>query len=274
MRRSLRTLLIGRLLIGSLPVAAVIWSGLPSGARADVFSYGDFVGNTVKYVAVTETTDDAPAAATEGLFGVPIGVADSLDFNPVSFSSFAAGAGSTAEKASMLSVGIEALSGHTVDMLRFNEGGDYSLLGLGGSTTSASVTADFTIDIVEVDGNLLATPISLIASMDLTPSDGDYDLANDGPGPLVNGNWTGALDVDLTQALIDAGESFISGVTKVNVDLTNVLKVTSEDGTSALISKKDFGGTSISVVVPLPSSVAMGLLGVVGMALLGWKRRI
>lgn len=262
-----------------LTVAVVLGICVPGSAQADVFSYGDYIGNTVKYANITETTDDAGAGATEGLFGAPTGTADSLDFDPVSFNAFAS-QGSSAQKASQLSVMIEALSGNTVGGLRFTEAGDYSLLGLGDSSTAAKVTADFSISIVDVDGTALPTPIDIAASMDLTPSDGDYDLENDGPGPLVSGNWTGTLDVDLVQALVDAGQSFTSGVTKVSVDLTNVLTATSQagtssqDGTSALISKKDFGGTSISVMIPLPPSAAMGLLGVLGIALFGWKQRM
>lgn len=256
----------------------MIWFGLIGAARADVYDYGDFDGNTVRYVGVAEETDAVDGFGNPvPLFGTPTGSGDSLDFDPVSFSAYAAAeTGSPVEKRSVLSVLIDALPGYTIGVLRFNEAGDYSLLGSGGgSDTSATVTADFNIEIVQVDGNDVA-PINLMASMDLNPSDGDYDMDNDNPDGdvLVQGNWTGELDVDLTQALIDAGVSFVSGVTKVNVDLTNVLTSTSEDGTSALISKKDFGGTSISVVIPLPPSVAMGLLGVAGIALLGWKQRI
>jgi hypothetical protein len=257
--------------------ASMVLLALVGVVQADTFNYPDYVGNTVKYTMITEetATPNVSGMTTYGLFGGPFGptgVANSLDFNPV-FSSFSSGAGEMDTTESTLSTMIEALPGNLIEALRFNEAGDVTLLG-GDAGTFASVTADFAVDIVAVDGVMLGTPIQLALSMNMTPSDGDFDSASDAP-LFPNGqsaNWNGELTVDLTQALIDAGQSFIGGATKVNVSLSNVLMTKSQTGSSALIAKKDFGGTSISVVappvIPLPTSLALGILGLVGV--IGW----
>jgi len=247
----------------------------PCFGRADTFNYADYVGNTVRYLDTTEVTAATNSDPSVAMFGAPVGVADSLDFSPVSFNSFSSGTGGMATTGSSLSSMIESLPGFVVGSIRFHEGGDFSLIGFNppaGAGTFASVTADFDVDIVEVDGVAIA-PIHLDLSMNLTPSDGDFDLANDGPGPLVNQNWTGDLIVNVTQALIDAGQSFSVGATKVNVGVSNVLSTKSETGTTSFIAKKDFGGTSISVLIPLPPAFGLGLAGLASAAVLALRRQ-
>jgi hypothetical protein len=165
---------------------------------------------------------------------------------------------------------VEAKPNQLIDQLQFSEAGDFTLAGFGGAGTFASVAANLFIDIVEVDG-VSINAIPIITSMSFMPSSGDWDLANDGPGPVVNGTWTGSVDVDLTQVLIAEGILFTGGVTKVNVTLDNTLVTLSEDGTSSFIAKKDTKGLSVTAVIPEPST---GLLVGFGFVLVAATRRV
>jgi len=159
---------------------------------------------------------------------------------------------------------IEAKPGVGISQLLYNEAGDFTLLGFGTDNTLSSVRAAFFVNVLEVDGAGI-TPINLDFAMDMSPSGGVYRLAEQGGGPLQQGNWLGNLTVDVDQALADAGVPFDIGATLVTVTLDNTLSALSQDGTSAFIAKKDFGGTSITVVVPEPASLLLMAFGLVGL---------
>ena len=239
--------------------------GFATAGHAVPTNYGNFVGINVTYTQVTEdsVTDPGP------LFGAPTVAGDTLDFNPVSFGSSSTGASGVDTTDGALTFGIEAKPNHVFNQVNFSEAGDFSLLGFGGTGTYASVRANFFIDILEVDDVLVNIP-QIVTSMTFMPSGGDWDLLNDGPGPLVEGTWSGSISVDLTQALIDAGIPFVNGVTLASVTLDNKLLTLSEDGTSATIAKKDFKGLAVTAVVPEPSTAL--LLGL-GLAVLARSRR-
>lgn len=236
-----------------------------SSAWAAPINYGDFSGNTVDFLQVTEdsVTDPLPPA----LYGTPNVSGDSLDFNPVSFNATASGAGGSDTTVGVLTMMMASRPGHYIDRVRFEEAGEFTVSGLTGNA-SVSVSATFELDILEVDG-VGVVPINLVIPMMFSPSAGDFDLVSDGPGPLVNDIWNGELMVDLSQALIDNNVPFTSGVTKVSVRFDNTLTAQSEAGTSAFIAKKDVGGVGITVV-PEPASLA--LLAAGGFCLLGRQR--
>ncbi len=220
---------------------------LAASATAQI-NYGDFSGNTVDFVSVTEDTATDPPP----LFGSPMVSGDTLDFDPISFVSNAQG-GAFDSTIGTLSLAIEAKPSFGIDALEIREAGDYTIFGAGGLDTSATISTPVFINITEVD-DVNITPVSVNANMVYTPSGGDYNLADDGPGFGVI--WTGALDVNLNQLLSSEGIVFATGATRVEVILNNILATTSEAGSSALIQKKDF---RISVV-PEPASLALMLV--------------
>jgi hypothetical protein len=243
-----------RALVAGALLAALTVAGGISPARAASINYGTFVGTTVQYVDVTEdsTTDATP------LYLAPTSSGDSLDFNPI-FASSSSGAGGSDETDGVLTMMIEALGANVIEKVMITEAGDFSLSGFSGGTgTSASVTAGVTVTIEAVDGSAI-TPFDVLTSLVFAPSDGDWDLLNDGPGPDVSGVWTGTGMVDLTQALIDEGQPFSFGVTKVSFKMDNMLDTASETGTSADIAKKDIDGLSLTVL-PEPAPLALLLL--------------
>jgi hypothetical protein len=160
-----------------------------------------------------------------------------------------------------LKFSVEAKPNQFIDQLLLSEAGDYTIFGTGTIATAATVSAPVFIDIVEVDGNSI-NPISLQLQT-FTPSGGTYNLIND-PGFGVI--WNGSLNVDLTQALIDASEPFESGVTKIDVDLDNILTAISETSSSATIAKKDFKGFSVTAIIPEPSTALLLAAGLAGLA--------
>jgi len=227
--------------------AALGLAGVLAASATAQINYGDFSGNTVDFLSVTEDSGTDPAPPP--LFGAPMVSGDSLDFDPLSFLSNAQG-GTLDSTIGTLALAIEAKPSFAIDALEFHEAGDYTMFGMGGADTSATISTPVFIDITQVDG-VDISPISVNANMVYTPSAGDYNLADDGPGFGVI--WTGALDVNLNQTLADEGVVFATGATKVEVILNNILGTTTEAGSPALIQKKDF---RISVV-PEPNSLAL-----------------
>jgi len=243
---------------------------VPSLVRAAAIDYGDFVGDTVLFQQVTEDSGTDPGP----LYGPPTVTGNSLDFDPVSFNAFATGAGGSDVTDGTLSLAIEAKPGHGILSLLFDEAGDFTLLGFGSDNTLASVRAPFFINILEVDGAPIQ-PINISAVMNVAPDDGQYRLVEQGGGPLQQGNWSGHLIVDIAQHVTDAGHDFVRGATKLSVTLDNTLTALSEEGTSAFIAKKDFGGTSITVMggeVPEPSTAVLFAAAVMGIVAF-WRKK-
>jgi hypothetical protein len=230
-------------------------------------NYGTHVGTTVDYVNVTE---DTTTGDTLPLFGAPIFGADSIDFNPVGFDATASGTGDTDTTGARLTFTIMAHAGKSIMNINFSEAGDTTLGGLGNDSTSTSVTASGTLTVNAVDGVAIAPLVRPIA-LTFTPSGGTYGLLTDAAGgPIFHTPWTGSLLVNVGQILTQAGIPFTFGASKVSIDLVNTLSAATQTGTAAVISKKDFGGISITVNIPEPTSVVLAsaaFLGSVGLLL-------
>jgi hypothetical protein len=92
--------------------------------------------------------------------------------------------------------------------------------------------------------------------MTMTPSNGDFNLQDDGAATVAQ--WQGSLIIDLDAEL--AARDIFDSATLVEFVMDNALTVNSEDGTTATIRKKLGGGTSITAI-PEPAALALLTLG-------------
>lgn len=246
-------------------LAAGLAAALVGSARAADTNHGDYAGPTVQYTDITESTVTDPLP----LFGAPVGAGDSIVFNPVSYNSSAVGPGGSDNSAGTISAMIEALAFNYITDLSFSEAGDYSLVGAGSAATTAAVTGSVTVTVSEVDGAAIA-PVVIVDALAFSPSNGDWNLQDDGPGIIVQGIWNGGLDLDVKQALIDAGVAVNWGASKLTLEYANDLSSTSESGTTSLIAKKD---VVIGATTAVPEPGAFVLAACAGLAFIGFRRK-
>lgn len=229
--------------------------------QAASINYGDFVGSTVTYQQVTESslTDPVP------LYGAPTVAGNSLDFNPVGFGATSNGGGVDLTDGQLV-MDIQAHAGQNITQINFNELGTFDLIGSGTSNSYVQVSAFFVIEIKEVNG-VGITPVQDEFWMTFSPdADGKYELpSNSGSGQA----WSGSISIDINDMLITNG--LAANATKVSVNLDNKLVAQSESGSFTYIDKKDFDGFSITVI-PEPSSIFLMGFGVFGLVVL--KRRL
>jgi hypothetical protein len=252
------------------------WSTSNS-AQAAPIPYGDFVGTTVTYRMVTE--DSSSDTVPPCMYCEPDVGGDTLNFNPVGFDAASANGGVADITDGQLLFMIESNNKQTqaIQNFRISETGDTTISGnvpVGSTATATSVEITPVVEIVEVDGVALAAPIT-ISKMSTpplpvlgetftqipgnTPSDGQWELGTDGGGgPIFSTQWNGTLLVDVHDALVKSGTSFVRGATKITVNIDNVLVATSQIGTSATIAKKDF--LTITTNIPEPATVSLLLI--------------
>ncbi|WP_146571886.1 PEP-CTERM sorting domain-containing protein [Botrimarina hoheduenensis] len=247
--------------------AAIVYVGPDEGPDGPGGMTG-WMGADAWFGQVTESNDEGPGGSDAMLFGAPTSVSgNSLDFSPTGFLASVNSTGPLVSEIvdSQLSMMIVAKPGKVLDNLRFTEAGDTTLAGNPASfTTASSVTNEVFIDVVEVDG-MPISGFNIQAQMTFTPSGGTYSMAQDSNGfPIFSTDWSGSVDVDIAQALLNEGIAFQFGVTKINVTLDNTLTAVASDGGSSFIKKKDFDGLIITTNIPEPSSLA--LLALAGLA--------
>jgi hypothetical protein len=266
---SVTSIELGRRFLRAVSAGAMLFSfAAHQAAYATPMNYGTFVGNTVKYVDVTE---DSNSGDPLPLFGAPTVSGDSIDFNPIGFSAHASGAAGIDQTDGNLAFMVQALPNFAIKNFSLAEAGDTTISGFGTNATITSVTADGHLDISEVDGNgigVIAVPISLT----FTPNGGLFKYGDHGGGPTFHTAFSGSTFIDVAGIL--AANSIQGGATKISVDIDNTLVATSETGTRSLIAKKDFGGVSITVNNPLggggpntpePTSLVLACLGFAGL---------
>jgi hypothetical protein len=250
---------------------------LPVAAHAVVTvtgTYGDLVGNTVRYQQITESsgTDTVP------LYGAPSISADSLSFNPT-FSASSGGGGIPDITDGQLNFDILAKNGTNgpyntvISNVQFAEAGDFTLAGFSAGGTYVNVSAHFTVTIKEVDG-IAVDPFFEQVTMVISPNaDGTFQLGIDGDGPSYSESWNGFVDIDVAQILNNKGDAYQFGATKVSVVLDNVLTAGSESSTNAYIAKKVAQGMTVTALVTIPEPSSAALLGLGGLALMIRRRR-
>jgi hypothetical protein len=228
--------------------------------------HGNFMGSTVAYVGVSESSStDAPP-----LYGTPVVSGDTLEFfpspavGPNPSIGFGAAAPPSDTTDGFLSFAVNAKPGFVLADIDISEGGDYSLSGLGSAL--AQVSANLIVQeiaITHVDGAALGTPV--------TSSSLNSVVVNFPPGPSP-GIWNLGTSFDFDAMLTGASVPFTGGATRVTIKLNNTLQALAQPAAAASIVKKDFDvNVDSRAVVPEPASFALAMLGL-SMVLASRKR--
>jgi hypothetical protein len=228
--------------------------GVSCAARAEIMPY---TGTNIYGTLTTDVSSSTPvilgALTTSGndLILYPVGLKAYTYSGGVSFSDL------------QLQDTICAKPGSYIDVITIKESGDYSLVGIGTSATSVSVSMTVaSLTAYMADGTHVT--INNLTYADLTKS-ADFNLAaNKGTGR----GWALTATLDLS----DFG---ITGkVTSVSLNLDNDLLAVSESSSVALIEKKYVEIGVTDSVVPEPSTLALLFFGCVGTAFWAWRKRL
>jgi hypothetical protein len=249
-------------IIDSLPRFAALCAlavSAVSPALAASINYGDvndFPAGVVEYQDVTESssTDNVP------LFGAPDADVNKLDFDPQSFGSSSSN-GAVEITDGQLNFSFATLPGTGISSLLFSEGGDFTIFGVGAST---SVNAG-------INANILVTAVNGVA---LAPGD-QFNVAGSNTVSLTSVGlsqpWNLGLLLEFGPSLTLEGFAPGSLVTAGEVFLNNTLVTSSDPGTLAFIAKKDFnvtptGSLDPDNVVPEPTAAVLAAIAIVGLA--------
>jgi len=152
-----------------------------------------------------------------------------------------------------LQFGVTAKEGNAIAGLDFSELGDFSMVG--GGFAFVDVTANFYVTIMDVDGEELDSAFTTASSMTFSPNaDGTFNHS----APFTQGLWDGSIYLDVLSMLDDEGISYVDGVTRMSVNLDNILVAYASAGGTSFIKKKDLTGFTVtSEVVPEPASLVL-----------------
>lgn len=243
---------------------AVLATAYAGSSLAAPINYGDFSDippGSVMYLDVTEDsgTDTVPPP----LFGAPSITGNLLDFDPgagnvndpnsnggMVFSAYASGSGPFSDTTDG-QLSFTMMSSQGFNSVGFYEDGDFALDTLGGAArVRASLVVN--VDILEVDGSTLLTPIptsGVVQFVRTTPYSGSPQ-------------WSNSLLVNLAPLIADLNP--IRGVTKAEISLNNRLEALTLANTAseAFIAKKDFKVTinripTGDVTIPEPGTVVL-----------------
>lgn len=251
-----------------LPVSLMLCAMAARSLPAATQNWGDFIGNTVSYLNVTELNSEPNL-----LFSSPSVVGDTLEFDPVNFFSETDPGPGVDIVDSQLSTMIVAQPGFFIENLKISEAGDYTLTGLPNALAEASVGATFFFTVLEVDGSAVPDGPSDVVSMQFTTGGGANGGVYSLPGSAGTAvPWEGTAFIDVAGAM--AGSTYAGqNATKVMLSFGNTLSTIADANGSAFIKKKTIGGLTIQTNIPEPGSVVLALLAGAPLALAAVRRR-
>jgi len=239
---------------------------ITGGTAQATTNYGDFAAGTVTYEQVTETSSFGDP---EPLFGAPTVVGDQLQFFPATFEANAAGASGFDQTGALLQTTITTNDPlGFLDTFKLTEFGDNLLLGAGTGATGTFISLAGFITVQDTLGGAITETFGFTGTFDPTNF---FSL----PGDFGTSLWKGTVEIDIVQALIDAGYTGDqTKATQVVLSLDNDLSAFSEAGTSAKVQKKVVDGPAVIVeIVPEPGTAALFGLGLFGLTVFGRRSR-
>lgn len=200
-------------------------------------------------------TNIVESSATDGvpLYGAPTPFAIGLGFDPTGFSAASASGGADITDGQLNYTVTAEPTTSGISMVRFAEGGTYSLAGAGTATTQALVGAVIRATILEINGAPV-TPINL------TPNSASLAF-NLVANPGVGQTWSIGVSVNVASQMASLGYTPNQKATKAAVVIDNALVAISELQSTASIAKGDFDVH----LAPEPSSMALAGLALCGL---------
>jgi hypothetical protein len=234
----------------TLCIAAVVSFAIT--ADAILASYPDQVGTTVLITDISENTD-------AGQYGAPTMVGNTMLFSPLGVKASSTGGGAVQNDA-QIQFKVAATPGNYIESLILNELGDFSFEddGTGTDATKVDVDANYFLTITEINGNPAELTIPIVpfpTTMTFLPkASGEILLSEEALGPF----WQGSLTFDINAAVAahpdyDASDK----ATRVSININNILKASSELGTTASIAKKNVINGFTVEIIPEPASVLL-----------------
>ena len=240
-------------------------------------NYGDFDGTSVMFLDVTEESDKPLP-----LYGAPIVVGNSLFFSPQQFKASSNNNVPPNDRTDghLTFIVMSKNPGAAMSEISFDESGAFTVAGFLASNTDdtyVEATGTGSLTVLEIDGDSNIVPF--IIPIDLTVV---FDPNGPAPGIVTNrwrflsegsasGRWDGNQELDITQALTDAGRQVNLGATKIAINFDNILVAQSELLGRADIDKKLF--LEITTIVPEPASIAMVAFALFGLGYVRFGRR-